>query len=360
MKKLDWYILKKILSTFVFVVLLLVLIIVVIDFTEKNDDFIQNDVSAKEILRYYLTFIPFIITLLTPITAFIATVFVTAKMASQTEIVAILASGVSFKRMMVPYLIGAILIAIMSFIFMGYVIPESNKFRIAFELENIKKPFFYSDRNIHLKIDDDAYIYIDRYNNQRDIGYTVTLERIQDHELKDKITAKRIHWDTATNKWSLKSWQRRQVLPNKEIISSGGPTQDIDTLLNLSPSDFQNKEKLQETLTLPELNAYIRLQRSRGADDVQIYLIEKYIRFMQPFTVIILCFIGLIVSAKKSRRGTGFQIALGFLIAFIFIIFFILAKSIAEAGTLNPIFAVWIPNIVFTLLGIIMYNTVPR
>lgn len=360
MKKIDLYILKKILTTFVFVVLLLVLIICVIDFTEKNDDFIKNDVSGSDIFKYYLTFIPFIITLLTPITAFIATVFVTAKMAAQTEIIAILASGVSFRRMMVPYFIGSVLIAIMSFVFMGYVIPDSNKFRIAFELENLKKPFYYSDRNIHLKVDDDAYIYIDRYNNQRDIGYTVTLERIEGQVLKDKISAKRIHWDTATHKWSLKNWQRRLILPNGEEITSGGPTKDIDTLLTLSPSDFQNKERLQETLTLPELNAYIELQRSRGADDVQIYLIEKYIRFMQPFTVIILCFIGLIVSAKKSRRGTGFQIALGFLIAFIFIIFFILAKSIAEAGTLHPIFAVWIPNIVFSIVGMIMYNTVPR
>lgn len=360
MKKLDWYILKKMLSTFIFVVLLLVLIICVIDFTEKNDDFIKNDVPANLIFRYYLTVFPFFAILLTPITAFIATVFVTAKLAAQTEIIAILASGVSFKRMMVPYFIGAILIAVMSFVFMGYIIPDANKFRIGFELEYIKKPYYYSDRNIHMKIGQNEYIYIDRYNNQRDIGYTVTLERIEEERLLDKISAKRIHWDTITNKWSLKNWQRREILPDGEVITSGGPTQDIDTLLNLSPSDFQNKERLQETLTLGELNAYIRLQQSRGADDVQIYLIEKYIRFMQPFTVIILCFIGLIVSAKKSRRGTGFQIALGFLIAFIFIIFFILARAIAEAGSMDPILAVWLPNIVFTLVGLVMYNTIPR
>lgn len=360
MKKLDWYILKKILSVFVFVVVGLVVIICVIDFTEKNDDFIQNQVSREQITKYYLTLFPYYAILLTPITAFIATVFVTSKLAAQTEIVAILASGISFRRMLLPYFVASVLIAAMSFVFMGYVIPDANKFRIGFELNYLKKPYFYSDRNMHLKIAENDYIYIDRYNNQRDIGYNVTLEKIVDEQLLDKLSAKRIHWDTATHKWSLKNWQRRQILEDREIITSGGAADDLDTLLSLSPSDFQNKERLQETLTLPELNDHIALQTSRGADDVQFYKIEKYIRYMQPFGVIILCFIGVIVSARKSRRGTGFQIALGFLIAFVFIIFFILARALAEAGTMNPIFAVWIPNMIFTAIGLLLYNTVPR
>ena len=341
-------------------VFLLVLIICVIDFTEKNDDFIQNNVSRAQIVKNYLTLFPYFATLLTPITAFIAVVFVTAKLASKTEIVAILASGISFRRLLLPYFIGSVLIAAMSFVFMGYVIPDANKFRIGFELNYLKKPFFYSDRNIHLKIADNDYIYIDRYNNQRDIGYTVTLEKIIDEELVDKISAKRIHWDTASNKWSLKNWQRRQILEGEEIITDGGATKDIDTLLNMSPADFQNKERHHETLTLTELNDYIALQKSRGADDVQFYEIEIYIRYMQPFGVIILCFIGVIVSARKSRRGTGFQIALGFLIAFIFILFFFLARAVAEAGSMDPVIAVWIPNIIFTIVGVLLYNTVPR
>ncbi len=360
MKKLDWYILKKILGVFVFVVVGLVVIICVIDFTEKNDDFIQNQVSRAQITKYYLTLFPYYAILLTPITAFIATVFVTAKLASQTEIVAILAAGISFRRMLIPYFAASLLIAAMSFVFMGYIIPDANKYRIGFELNYLKKPFFYSDRNMHLKIADNDYIYIDRYNNQRDIGYNVTLEKIIDEELVAKINAKRIHWDTATNKWSLKNWQLRELKDGGEVITSGGAANDMDTLLNLSPSDFQNKERLQETLTIPELNDYIALQQSRGAGDVQFYKIEKYIRYMQPFGVIILCFIGVIVSAKKSRRGTGLPIAMGFLIAFIFIIFFILARAIAEAGTMNPILAVWIPNILFTAVGLLLYNTVPR
>ncbi len=356
MKKIDWYILKKLLATFVFVVVLLELIICVIDFTEKNDDFIKNEVSGDLIWQYYLAFIPYIASLLTPITVFISTVFVTATLATKTEIIAILASGVSFKRLMFPYLIGAVMIGSTSFYLNNYVIPEANKFRISFELEYLKDTFYFSDKHIHFKISPEGYIYLFRYDNQREIGSTVTLERIRDQRLLEKITAKQIEWDT-TGFWRLKNWQKRIILDESESIETGV---SIDTVLNLSPKDFENKYRHQETMTLTELNTYIELQQSRSADDVHLYQIEKYIRFMQPFTVVILMFIGLIVSARKSRRGTGFQIALGFFIAFFFIIAFILANAIAEAGSINTILAVWIPNIIFSGVGLVLYKTVPR
>lgn len=357
MKKIDKYILKKFLTTYVFVVLILVLIICIIDFTEKNDDFIQREVPANLILEYYFSFIPWISNLITPITVFIATVFVTAKLAAQTEIIAILASGVSFRRLMIPYLIGATMIAVLSFFLNAYVIPQANKYRIAFEILYTQKPFYFSDRNIHIKVGPEAYIYMDRYNNQRDVGYRVTLERIDGQKMLEKIHANRIVWDTATHKWQLITWDRRIFDERGETFDSGTK---MDTTLLLSPEDFRNKDRLWETLTLGELNDHIELQLSRGAEDVQVYFIEKYIRFMQPFSVIILMFIGVIVSARKNRRGTGYQIALGFLIAFIYIIAFVLAKSIAEANTFNPIISVWIPNIIFSFVALTLYHTVPR
>ncbi len=356
MKKIDWYILKKLLVTFVFVVGLLELIICVIDFTEKNDDFIKNEVSGELIMEYYMSFIPYIASLLTPITVFITTVFVTAKLAAKSEIVAILASGISFRRLMLPYFFGAIMFGAASFYLNSYIIPDANKFRISFELEYLKDPFYYAGKHVHFKIGEEGYIYLFRYDNRRDIGNVVTLERIRDQQLIEKINARQIKWDTA-GFWTLKNWQKRTILDNEELIESG---KQLDTLLNLSPSDFTSKERHQETMTMTELNAYIKLQQSRGADDVDLYRIEKYIRYMQPFTVIVLMFIGVIVSARKSRQGTGFQIALGFLIAFAFIITFILAKSIAEAGSMNLILAVWIPNILFSLVGVVLYKFVPR
>jgi len=357
MKKIDWYILKKLLITFLFVVLMLELIICVIDFTEKNDDFIKNEVSGRLIRSYYLSFMPYIASLLTPITVFITTVLVTAKLAAKTEIIAILAAGISFKRLMFPYLIAAIIIGISSFYLNSYIIPEANKFRIDFELKYLEDPFYNTDKHIHFKIGPEGYVYLYRYDNRRDIGTTVTLEKIEGTKLTEKITARQLIWIDSTARWTLKNWQKRSVLDHMEILDNG---KEIDTLLNVRPEDFGNKDRHWETMTLDELTDYIELQKSRGADDVALYQIEKYIRFMQPFTVIILMAIGLIVSARKSRRGTGFQIALGFLIAFMFIIAFILAKSIAEAGSMNTIVAIWIPNFIFSIVSVLLYKTVPR
>lgn len=356
-KKIDWYILKKLITTFLFVVIMLVVIISVIDYTDKNDKFIKFDISTDVIKQYYLAFAPYIAAMLTPITAFIATVLVTTKLSSQTELIAILASGVSFKRVMYPYAVAATIIAAMSFYLNGYVIPDANKFRVEFEMNYIKQQVTNLDRNIHFKIGDEQYVYINRYSPQRDIGYEVTLELFDKYEMSEKIHAHRMEWDTATHKWQFHNWQKRTMFEDHEIIEEGVL---MDTTLNLRPADFETTPFLETTLTMPELEDYINLQVSRGADDVMIYRVERYIRYMQPFTVYILSFIALIISARKSRRGIGFQIALGFGIAFVFIILFVFAQAIAAAGTMNPLLAIWMPNILFAAVGLLLYNTIPR
>ena len=357
MKIIDIYILKKFLSTFIFVVLILVAIIVMIDLTEKNDDFIQHNLSFKPIAKYYLAFIPFVANLITPITVFIATVFVTAKMAAHTEIVAILSSGISFRRMMVPYFVGAVFIAIVTFYFNGWVIPNSNKYRVAFEIEYVKKPFYNDQRNIHLKVAPESYLYMEHYNNQANVGYKFSLETIRDNELLEKLTAKRLEWNEDSARWVIKDWKLRKFDGFNETVSYG---EQIDTVLRILPKDFGNSYRLNEALTNDELDEHIEELQNRGSTEAELYKIEKYIRFMMPFTVLILTFIGLTVSARKARGGAGYQIALGFFIAFIFIIAYIMARSVAQAGTVNPLVAVWLPNIVFTIVGVVMYKTVPR
>jgi lipopolysaccharide export system permease protein len=357
MKLLDKYILKNFLSTFVFVVIIILSIVTVIDYTEKNDDFMEHNLGLMDVLPYFGAFIPWIGNLITPITIFIAAVFVTSKMAGHTEIVAMLASGMSFRRFLVPYMMGAGIVALASFFLNAYIIPDANKTRIAFETAYIKKPFYFTDRDIHLKIAPETYAYMESYNNQRDVGYRFTLELIEDKELKEKLSARRIEWDSAKSSWTIKDWTLRKFNGMEEVFTEG---KELDTVLNITPKDFGNTYGLQETLTLTELNNYISLLKERGADNVKVYLIERYIRFMAPFAALILTFIGVVVSSKKKRGGTGFQIALGFIIAFIFIIFFILSKAIAENSTMNPILAVWLPNITFTLVGLILYKFVPR
>lgn len=286
-------------------VLIILAIVTVIDYTEKNDDFMDHNLGLLDVLPYYGAFIPWIGNLITPITIFIAAVFVTSKLAGHTEIVAMLASGMSFRRLLVPYMMGAGIVAISSFYLNAYVIPDANKTRIAFETAYIKKPFYFTDRDIHLKIAPETYAYMESYNNQRDVGYRFTLELIQDKELKEKLSARRIEWDSAQSKWKVKDWTLRKFNGFEETFEEG---KELDTVLNITPKDFGNTYGLQETLTLTELNDYISLLKERGADNVKIYLIERYIRFMAPFAAIILTFIGVVVSSKKEKGGLVFKL----------------------------------------------------
>ncbi len=358
MKLLDKYILKKFLTTYVFTVLILVSVILVIDFTEKNDDFIKNNVAISEIIfDYYLNLIPYYANMLSPITVFIATVFVTAKLASHTEIVAILSSGVSFRRLLVPYLMGSSLIAVLIFGLIGWVIPNANKKSVAFQVKYTKNPFSYDSRNIHVKVAPETYVYMESYNNTANVGYNFAIETIKDTHLKSKLTSSNVQWNAEKQKWHMDYYTLRTFDGEKETMVKGG---SLDTTLNLTPKDFESNYKLEQTMTLTELNRFIDEKMSRGADDIETYLIEKYERFSYPFAIIILTIIGVIVSARKARGGVGFQIALGFFLAFIFIIFVITSRSLAQVGDVDPSVAAWIPTIVFSGIGFLLYRYVPR
>lgn len=359
MNILDKYILKKFLTTFVFVVGILVAVILIITFSERNESFIKNDVSAALVIKYFVYFAPYIANLITPLTVFIATVFVTSKMAGHTEIVAILAGGISYPRFLRPFIIGSIIIAATSFVLTGWVIPNANKWRIAFEVKYFDKPFNYDGQDIHFKVSPTTYVYLRSYNSFRNVGYNFTLEEIKEKRLIHKIWAREITWDSTAVLWRLTEWNYRVLNDYGEDYTYEN-AEDTTLKLNMSPQDFGNNKGLQETFTLPELDSYIADLQLKGADNIPIYRIEKLIRFMSPFSAIILTFIGVILSSRKTRGGVGFQIALGFLIAFIYILLFITSKSIAEAGSMNPILAVWLPNILFGILALFIYRVVPK
>lgn len=392
MKLLDRYILRQFLSTYAFVVVLLLAVITVIDLTEKTDKYAKANLGFLEILSYYGDFLPWISGLITPITVFIATVYVTAKMAGHTEIVAILSSGVSFRRLLLPYFIGALLIAGLTFWLNGWIIPNSNKSRLAFELEYLKPKQNSSHRNIHMQVAKNTFLYLQSYNSNTDKGYQFTLEKFQDRKLIEKLTAKRIEWDTTKNKWTLYDWEVVQIndifepgssKPNPIISDSLSAAPDslqnpslnttlaknelfkstdtpIDTTLAIHPTEFDNDYRKYDGLTLTELNKYIRTLRSRGSAGIDVYEVEKYTRFASPFSIFILTFMGVIVSSRKSRGGTGSQIALGFALSFIFILFFMMFRTFAEAGALPPQISVWIPAIIFGAISAVMYRYVPR
>ncbi|MDJ1471955.1 LptF/LptG family permease [Cytophagaceae bacterium DM2B3-1] len=359
MKILDWYIIKKYLSTFIFVVGILMAIIVVIDVVEKMDDFIKRNAPLKAIIfDYYLNFIPYYANLLSPITVFIATVFVTAQLAARTEIIAILSSGVSFRRVLVPYLIGSCVVGAMIFYLTGWVIPNANKTRLAFEKKYTKDQFYFSGRNIHRKVAPDLYVYLESYDNSRDIGYRFTEEKIIGTEMKAKLFAQSVTWIPEKSKWKLTDYRIHTFDGLKETISSG--IQKDTIVPNLVPADFGNNYMQYETYTLTELEDLIGELIKRGDDGVEIYQIEKYLRFTSPFAIMILTMMGVIVSARKSRQGVGFQIAFGFVLAFAYILIFIMGKTLAQIGSIPPMVAVWIPNFIFAVLSFILYFVVPR
>lgn len=356
MKTLDWYIFKKFVKTFLFVILIFTLIILVIDMVEKVEAFRKMKPTWKEIITdFYFNYIPYLINLVSPLLVFIAAVFVTAQMASRTEIIAMLSSGITFMRMMRPYWIASTIFAAITFYLTGWVIPDANKIRVDFDIQHIKGQEHKLHRNLHIGVAPNVYAYMQDYQNYSRVGYKFTLERFEGNKLIEKLEAPTIVWDSTKNKWRIDRYTLRKIKGmEEELIIHNSP---IDTTLNIKPDDFEDKHMYYEKLTFPELDAYIALLRQRGAEGVNTYLTEKYARYTYPFAVIILTFFGVIVASRKNRRGIGAQIALGFVLAFVYLLFYILAtKAIANSGKMPILLAVWMPNVVFTILGIVMYR----
>ncbi len=374
MTLLDRYIIKKILSTFFFVMMILLAIIVVIDITEKVDKFNDHHLKLPEILGYYMDFVPWICGMLTPIICFIAIVYVTSRMAAHTEIIAILSGGTSFIRLLFPYFVAAFIIAGISFIFNGWIIPPSNKDRLAFEMQYFQQKFYFERRNVHMQVAPNVFLYIQNYNNQSNTGYQFSLERFDQNKLIEKLTADNILWDSTKQKWTMSYWKRKKidnifkVVKNDSIVLEANSSNEkladsgmkLDTALNISPKDFENDAHKYDGMTIPQLTEHIKKLRFRGSSGVEAFEVERHIRYAAPCTTFVLVFMGVIVSARKSRGGTGFQIALGFMLAFVFIIFFTLSRTFAETGSLSPLIAAWMPNTIFGIISLAMYKYVPR
>jgi lipopolysaccharide export system permease protein len=362
---LDLYIIKRLISTFFFVVLILLAVVSVIDLTDKMDKYAKAELSAVQILGYYADYMAWIGGLLTPITIFIATVYVCSRMAAHTEVIAILSSGISFQRMLLPYFEGAFIIAAISFALNGWIIPNSNKTRIEFELQYLKNRPYLDRQNVHMQVAPNAYLYMQSYQNQSKTGFQFTMERFENNRLIEKLSAANIAWDSVKQKWVLRDWELRKV--NQIFEKARGTISDtvetitkgteLDTTLIIHPDEFESDYRMYDGLTMGELNEQIKSLRDRGAAGVEPYQVEKLTRYASPFTIFILVFMGVIVSSRKSRGGTGVQIAVGFVLSFIFIIFFMLFRTYAETGYT---WYVWIPNLIFAAIAMGMYKYVPR
>lgn len=358
LKKLDVYIIRTFLTTYVFVVALLIAVLVVVDITEKLDDFIKSGLSPYTIMtEYYFNFIPYLVNLLSPITIFIATIFVTANMAARVEIIAILCSGVSFLRFLRPFVLGAAIIGMLSFYMGEWLIPIANKARVDFENKYIKENYYFGGRNVHLKTSQDTYVFLESYNNHTKVGYQFTLEKIDGNHMRYKLKAPRIEWKEDKKKWFVETYVERSFKDGKETYTKGF---NRELVLDMRPDDFESTYLLYETFTMGELADHIEKLELRGAEDVGVYIAEKYQRYTYPFAVIMLTLMGVFISARKTREGPGLKIALGFALAFVYIIFVITSRSMANVGSVGPIVAAWLPNVIFGSVAFWLYRKVPK
>lgn len=360
MKKIDLYILKKFLGTFFFAILLIISISVVFDLTEKIDDFLDSNAPIKAIVfDYYLNFIPYFANLFTPLFVFIAVIFFTSKMAYQTEIIAILSSGVSFRRMMFPYFMGAAIIGTFSFLLGGYIIPPSNRTRLIFENTYVKNRKETGLSNIHMQIEPGTFVYMGKYYSFRESGDYFNLEKYDNKQILYKLSARSARYDTATGKWNLKNYIAREFKNGVEQIITKGAK--MDTLIpNMKPADFKEERKYFEMMTNGELDTYIAEQKARGVGNLEEFFIEKYKRVASPFSAFILTLIGVSLASRKIRGGMGLHIGVGIALSFGYILFMTVSTTFAINGNMNPILAVWLPNIVFAIIGIVLYYRAPK
>jgi lipopolysaccharide export system permease protein len=358
MKKIDWYIIKKFLSTFFFTISLILLIVIIFDVSEKIDDFLRNDVALKDIIfKYYLNFIPYFTNLFSPLFIFISVIYFTSKMANNSEIIAILNSGMSFSRLLRPFVISAVILSMMSFVLGNFIIPHTNKGKIDFENKYIRKKQQKQFKKIHMQIKKNQYIYLESYNKSKDIGYKFTLENFKDNTLKSKLSANYIQFDTINNKWKIKDYFIRIYNDKNEDIIKG---KELDTLINLKPTDFSKNTSLVETMGMKELNQFIKKEEIKGTAQITFHKIEKHKRIANPFSSIILTIIAVAIGARKIRGGSGIPLSIGVIISFSYILFMQVSTTFATNGNLLPAIAVWIPNIIFSLIAIIFIKLAPK
>ncbi|MBT3301998.1 MAG: YjgP/YjgQ family permease [Bacteroidetes bacterium] len=355
---IDKYIIRKFLSTFVFILALFIMISVVFDFSEKIDDFLNRNAPLNEIVfDYYLNFIPYFMNLFSPLFIFISAVYFTSRMAYNTEIVAMLSAGVNFYRLLKPYFLVALLLAAFSWYLTGWVIPTGNEKLIEFESKYIKDPVIRGNSYLHRQIAPDVFIYIRNYNRKENSGSRFTLEKFDETKLKFKIMALKIQWVDSTEKWKLTNYTIRKIEGLKETLVKGD---DLQLKLPMHPRNFGRKTENIQSMDNRELSQFIKAEQLRGEDLVTFYVVEKAKRTSMPAATFILVLIAFSISSRRIRGGIGLHLGIGIMIAFSYILFMQFSTIFAINGNLNPILACWIPNILYAILGIVLVIKAPK
>ena len=358
-RRIDWYIIKKFLGTYFFSIALIISIAVVFDVNEWIDNFINNKAPVKAIIfDYYANFIPYFSNLFSPLFVFISVIFFTSKLAENSEIIAMMSTGMSFKRLLRPYMVSAAIISVLTFGMGAYVIPKGNVTRLNFEDKYKKKKKQEYVRNVQVEVDSGVIAYMERYENYNKTAYRFSLDKFVDKKLVSHLTARSATYDTTTvHKWTLKNYMIREMEGMRETITKG---ERLDSVIPMEPQDFLIMKGQQETMTSTELSDYIARQKRRGIDTITVFEIEYHKRIAMSFASFILTIIGASLSSRKVKGGMGLYLGVGLALSFSYILFQTVSATFAINGNTPPIVAVWIPNILYSFIAIYLYRKAPK
>lgn len=357
-KIIDSYLLKKMLGTVVFAITLLMTVVIVFDMSENIQRFMNHNVPWKMVVTgYYFNFIPYFINLFIPLFTFISVIWFTSKLSTRNEIISIFDNGISFNRMLVPYVTGAVIIMILSLILANFIVPSTNR-----KLNEFKYQYFGrkggSSVYLHIKNSKNSYIFVERWDKLEGTGYNFTYEEFDKNHIQKKITAQTINYDEETKLWQLHRYLKREInSENEEVISRG---EELDTVLNILPLNLYQDAVVSETMSYRELRQFIREERMRGSSLLANYQIEQHKRLANPVGILIMTLLGLSVSCRKTTRGVGVHIFIGIGLVFTFIFLQQISTVFSVSGGLPPVFGTWLPNIIFAIITVVLLKLTPK
>ena len=362
-KLIDNYILKKFFGTFIFTMLVITVIAVVIDTSEKADDFVRSGLTARQLITaYYIGFIPFIMSMIYPLMVFIAVIYFTSKMAGRSEFIAILAGGVKYNRMLRPYLIGAVFLSMIFWLASQTWVPKANEIRTDFQAVYVDRNSSYNgdiyrNNNYYLRVDPNTFVGFKYYDTANHTANNFFLQRLHGNKVVYTVRADNVRWDPLKKDWKLTTVVERTINGVRETLEKK------DTLhvnLNVQPKELRRDDYLKDKLTTAELKQFIHMEELRGSEGLNTFKVELYHRDASPFSVIIMALIGAIMACRKVRGGSGLHLAIGIVIAALFVVMDKFSVTFSTKGNLPPILAAWLPNIIFSGVAFILYARAPK
>tara|TARA_B110000003_G_scaffold271016_1_gene304423 strand:- start:3758 stop:4834 length:1077 start_codon:yes stop_codon:yes gene_type:complete len=358
LNKIDKYILKKFISTYILIQLLFVPIAIVVNLADNIDKLLEKQVPLVEILDHYYNFSIYFSSSLLPLFLFLAITWFTSKLSSNSEIIALYSSGVSLKRILKPYMVGSLIIALISLLAGMFIVPESTKKYNDFSYKYLKgNKKAVNNKNIFRKINESEYIFLTQFNQKNNVGTNFTLENFSDEKLNFKISSTSIRFIPELEKYRLNNYTKRTITDSIDIIQN---KRTFDTIFSFSVDDLTPLNYVAESLNYDELINFIEIEKSRGSTNIERYLVVKYKKWSIPFSIFILTLIGFSVSAEKRRGGTGVNLAFGIGVAMIYVFFDKIFGVLAQQSDLSPILAVWLPNIFFGLLAVYLVRNAKK